>query len=60
MDWLDHAPPHFQALYGEHEAWIDPRDLQILQGSLPRRSLNLVNAVRGLFTIPGFQADPAD
>jgi Domain of unknown function (DUF4160) len=27
MFWRDHAPPHFHALYAEHEALIDLRDL---------------------------------
>jgi hypothetical protein len=42
MFWRDHAPPHFQALYAEHEALIDLRDLSVIRGSLPRRALALV------------------
>jgi hypothetical protein len=42
MFWNEHAPPHFHALYGEHEALIDIRRLEVMQGSLPRRALNLV------------------
>ena len=38
----DHAPPHFHALYAEHEALIDLRDLSVLRGSLPRRAMALV------------------
>ena len=26
MYWRDHGPPHFHALYGEHEALVDLRD----------------------------------
>jgi Domain of unknown function (DUF4160) len=26
MFWQDHAPPHFHALYAEHEALIDLRN----------------------------------
>jgi hypothetical protein len=33
------APPHFHALYAEHEALIDLRDLGVIRGSLPRRAL---------------------
>jgi hypothetical protein len=40
--WREHAPPHFHALYGEHEALIDMRTLEIIRGSLPRRALALV------------------
>ena len=42
MFWNEHAPPHFHALYGEHEALIDIKKLEVLRGSLPRRALNLV------------------
>ena len=37
----DH-PPHFHALYAEHEAVIDLRDLTLMRGSLPRRAMALV------------------
>lgn len=37
----DHAPPHFHAHYAEHSATIDIRSLQVLSGSLPRRTLAL-------------------
>lgn len=42
MFWREHAPPHFHALYGENEALIDIRTLEILRGSLPRRAMALV------------------
>lgn len=38
----DHPPPHFHALYGEYEALIDMRTLDVMAGSLPRRALALV------------------
>ena len=41
MFWTDHAPPHFHALYGEYEALIDIRTLEIIRGSLPRRAMGL-------------------
>jgi len=41
MFWREHAPPHFHALYGEHEALIDIQTLVVIQGSLPRRALSL-------------------
>jgi hypothetical protein len=40
MFWREHAPPHFHALYGEHEAQIDIRTLEVIVGHLPRRALN--------------------
>ena len=42
MFWQDHGPPHFHALYAEHEAIIDIRELQVVRGSLPRRATTLV------------------
>jgi hypothetical protein len=42
MYWQDHPPPHFHALYAEHEAIIDIHTLDVITGSLPRRALALV------------------
>ena len=41
MFWREHAPPHFHALYGEHEALIDIRTLGVIQGRLPKRAMSL-------------------
>ena len=38
MFWREHAPPHFHALYGEYEALIEIRTLDVIRGSLPRRA----------------------
>jgi len=38
----EHPPPHFHALYAEHEAVIDLRELRVMHGSLPRRAMALV------------------
>jgi len=42
MFFNDHAPPHFHAEYAEFKATVDIRSLQILEGQLPRRALDLV------------------
>jgi hypothetical protein len=42
MYFNDHAPPHFHAYYGEHEALVVIETLDIYEGSLPRRALALV------------------
>jgi hypothetical protein len=42
MFWRDHAPPHFHALYAEHEALVNIQTLEAIEGSLPRRALALV------------------
>lgn len=42
MYFSDHAPPHFHAIYGEHEVVLAISDLSIVVGSLPGRALGLV------------------
>ena len=42
MFFDDHHPAHFHAEYAEFKATIDIQSLQVLEGRLPRRALNLV------------------
>ncbi len=42
MFWNEHAPPHFHAKYGEHQATVDIKRLELMEGFLPRRTKNLV------------------
>jgi hypothetical protein len=42
MFWADHPPPHFHAIYGEHEAVIDILTSEIIAGSLPLGAHSLV------------------
>ena len=42
MFWQDHPPPHFHALYAEHEVLIAIETLDVIEGNLPRRALSLV------------------
>jgi hypothetical protein len=42
MFYNDHDPPHFHAVYGEHEALVEIATLAIYRGELPRRALALV------------------
>ena len=42
MYFSDHQPPHFHAVYGEHEALIAIEALEVIRGSLPRRAVALV------------------
>jgi hypothetical protein len=44
MYYQDHAPPHFHAIYGEHEAVIGIAGGKLLEGELPKRALKLVKA----------------
>jgi hypothetical protein len=48
MYFDDHPPPHFHARYGDHEAQIVITTSEVLQGSLPRRALKLVQEWTGL------------
>lgn len=42
MFFEEHAPPHFHAQYGEYKASINIQTLDVADGKLPRRALNLV------------------
>ena len=42
MFFDDHNPPHFHALYGEHEVLIDINTLAVFAGHIPPRALGLV------------------
>lgn len=41
MFFNDHDPAHFHAEYGEFKAIIDIAKLELIDGSLPRRALEL-------------------
>lgn len=42
MYFDDHLPPHFHALYGEHEALVSIETLALIGGRLPPRAMGLV------------------
>ena len=42
MHFSDHAPAHFHAIYGGHEALVGIHDGAILRGDLPRTAGRLV------------------
>lgn len=39
----DHAPPHFHARYGEHQAQVSITTGEVIEGDLPRRAARLVS-----------------
>lgn len=41
MFFRDHAPPHFHVEYSGHKAEISITTLEVIRGTLPRRSLAL-------------------
>lgn len=42
MFFAEHAPPHFHVVYGDHEATIAIQTLELMEGKMPRRALELV------------------
>ena len=42
MNFADHAPPHFHARYGEHEAIVAIDPVRVLRGDLPARVTGMV------------------
>ena len=48
MYYHDHSPPHFHAIYGEHEAKLRTDTFEVLEGHLPRRALGMVLEWAGL------------
>jgi len=42
MFWEDHPPPHFHAIYGNHEALIEIWTAEVIAGSLPLGARSLV------------------
>lgn len=44
MFFLDHAPPHFHAEYGNYKAVIDIQTQEFTEGYLPPKQLKLVQA----------------
>jgi hypothetical protein len=48
MFWKDHPPPHFPAIYGNHEALIEIDTSETIAGSLPFGADSLVKQRTGL------------
>jgi hypothetical protein len=42
MHYRDHAPPHFHARYGDKEASFSIKELQLIEGDLPRRIITYI------------------
>jgi len=38
----EHNPPHFHAVYGEHNGIFETETLKMLEGDLPRKAQNLI------------------
>ena len=42
MYWSDHMPPHFHAMYGSEEILVSIKELEVLEGSFPKKQLKMV------------------
>jgi len=42
MYFREHGPPHFHAIYGEHNGVFDVKTLEMTEGDLPARAQRLV------------------
>lgn len=51
MYFSDHNPPHFHAIYAEHEAIIRLDDGSIIRGGLPTTAARLVEQWRTLHEV---------
>ena len=51
MYFSDHAPPHFHAIYGRHEAEVAIGTERILDGWLPKRAHSLVREWAKLYRL---------
>jgi hypothetical protein len=46
MYFNDHNPPHFHAIYAEHEALVRIADGSVIRGELPKTAARLVEQWR--------------
>lgn len=42
MNWRDHQPPHFHAVYGGEEVIVSIRELEVMEGSMPGKQLKML------------------
>lgn len=42
MNWREHQPPHFHAMYGGQEVVVSIRDLEVIEGSIQNKQLKML------------------
>lgn len=42
INWNDHQPPHFHATYGGEKVLVSIRDIEVLEGSIPKKQLKML------------------
>lgn len=42
INWRDHMPPHFHAVYGGDEVIVSINDIEVLEGNFPNKQLKML------------------
>lgn len=42
INWRDHMPPHFHAVYGGDEVLVSIHEIEVLEGSFPNKQLKML------------------
>lgn len=42
INWRDHMPPHFHAVYGGDEVLVSIQEIEVIEGSFPNRQLKML------------------
>lgn len=42
MNWREHLPPHFHATYGGEEVIVSIKDIEVIEGSIPKKQLKML------------------
>lgn len=42
INWRDHMPPHFHAIYGGDEVIVSINDIEVIDGTMPNKQLKML------------------
>lgn len=42
INWRDHMPPHFHAVYGGDEVLVSIQEIEVIEGSFPNKQLKML------------------
>ena len=42
INWSDHMPPHFHAVYAGHDILVSINDLEVIEGDMPSKQMKMV------------------
>lgn len=46
INWSDHRPPHFHAMYAGQEVVVSINDIEVIEGDIPHKHLKILQAGR--------------